>query len=454
MKWRAKTLRSKWSFWTASAMVVTYILLAFVLFTALSQWILANERTSAELSFTELESYMESRGPSLSIQDFERNTGLLNQFLSRNQSAVLLNQDGIEILQINPATPFPAFSGVTESFQQITVNDEELLYKVTEFEIGTGTLYIAMAHSLENYTSMLAYLLWSMLLFGILFVILSGITGYFLSSVLTKPLFELKTAMQSTTPGQNETVAISYAGQDEIGQLTAEYQKMVLRIEDVYKMQERFIGNISHELRSPIQAMEGNISMLARWGKEDPQLVEETIGVVKQELMRMKEMMEAILALAKTDELSKQLIDVEEQTLEVVERVHKLHPSAKIAVELQPIKLWFSDSLFRQLIFNLLENGIRYNENMPELLIDGRVIGDTYQLTIEDNGIGMSEEQLEKIFEPFYTIDSARSKQLGGTGLGLTIVKQVLERSKGSIFVSSQLAKGSRFTMNFPINDK
>lgn len=453
MKWKPSSLRVRWSIWTATAMIVTYILLSLVLATALSQWLLANERAAATISFTELESYMTTRGPALSVQDFERNTGLLNQFLSRNQSARLLNEDGVEILQINPTSPYPIFTGEVDSFQRMEQEGKDFLYKATAFQIGNGSLYIAMSHSLESYSSMIAYLKWSLVLFGVLFVIVSGIAGYFLSSLLVRPLEELKYAMKQHAVDNQEVPPISYKGTDEIGQLAEEYQLMVGRIHKVYAMQERFIGNVSHELRSPIQAMEGNLAMLQRWGKTDPQLVEETVTILQQETMRMRLMMEALLALAKQEEDSNQFADVKQVIEAAIERQNH-HETATITSSIEPTILSISPVLLEQVMTNLVTNAIRYSKGNPVLTITGRVTSNEYTLRIQDQGIGMDANELERIFEPFYTIDSTRSKSAGGTGLGLTFVKQVMERAGGRISVTSELGKGSEFTLQFPIKTK
>lgn len=449
---QSKSLRYRWSLWTSSVMVLTYILLSVVLFTALSQWVLANERTSAENTFSELEYYMLSRGPELSVQDFERNTGLLNQFLSRNQSAKLLNADGVELVVINPTIPYPRFTGTLNEFERSTVADEDVLYKVTPFEIGSGSLYIAMSHSLENYSSMMSYLLLALLLFGVLFVILSGLTGYFLSSVLTKPLEELKLAMQQNMLGNKQKVKFSYVGDDEIGQLTSEYLEMVKRMDEVYAMQERFIGNVSHELRSPIQAIEGNASMLARWGKEDPKLVEETVDVIQSETLKMKRMMETLLALAKEQELEQQELSIDQVVREVVKELQQSNPDVQFEVSVEPIIITSSEILIRQALLNVIVNGIRYNEKSPFIQITGTSQNETYEIKIKDNGIGISKEQVERITEPFYTVDPARSKKLGGTGLGLTLVKQIIERSGGGLVIESEHGVGSEFTLQLPIN--
>lgn len=453
MKWKPNSLRVRWSIWTATAMIVTYILLSLVLATALSQWLLANERAAATISFTELESYMTTRGPALSFQDFERNTGLLNQFLSRNQSARLLNEDGVEILQINPSSPYPIFTGEVNSFQRMEEDGKVFLYKATEFQIGNGSLYIAMSHSLESYSSMITYLRWSLVLFGVLFVIVSGIAGYFLSSLLVRPLEELKYAMKQHALDNQVVPALSYTGTDEIGQLAEEYQQMVSRIHKVYAMQERFIGNVSHELRSPIQAMEGNLAMLQRWGKTDPQLVEETVTILQQETMRMRQMMEALLALAKQEEDSNHFADVKQVVEAAIERQDH-HEAATITSSIEPAVLSISPVLLEQVITNLLTNAIRYSSEVPIISITGKVTDNKYILRIQDQGIGMDASELERIFEPFYTIDATRSKSAGGTGLGLTFVKQVLERAEGKISVTSVLGRGSEFTLHFPIKNK
>lgn len=431
-------------------MVLTYFILATLLYTALSQWVLASEKESANQSLSELQRYMEARGPYLSIQDFERNTGLLNQFLSRNQSARILNRDGVELLQINPQGRFPLFEGTVSAFQQVQVNEDSVLYQAIEIPLGEDRLYVAFSHSLTSYENMMTYLFWSLLLFAFLFIIAAGFAGYFLSSFLIQPLENLRSAMQSTMPGKGARLSLAYSRQDEIGELTKEYNRLLIRMDEVYAMQERFIGNVSHELRSPVQAIEGNIALLNRWGKDQPDVLEETLLIVQQEIQRMKEMMEALLALAKQQEESTELVQVIDVLEDAVRKANDRHPHVHIALEVEPAELRMSPVLFEQLVTNLLTNAIRYSDDAPHIRVSSTRTPDFYRLIFEDHGVGIAKEHLGKLFEPFYTVDETRTKERGGTGLGLTFVKQVMERNGGDIQVYSEPGKGSEFHLLFP----
>ncbi|MFC4354674.1 sensor histidine kinase [Chryseomicrobium palamuruense] len=450
MKGKTDSLRFKWSLWTATSMVLTYFFLAALLYTALSQWVLASERETAKQSLSELQSYMESRGAYLSIQDFERNTGLLNQFLSRNQSARILNRDGIELLQINSEGVFPRFDGPTNQFVQLEVNNHSILYRAIEIPLGNDRLFVAVSHSLASYESMLSYLLWALILFAILFIIAAGFAGYFLSSYLIQPLENLRNAMQSTMPGKGVRLTPNYTKQDEIGELTKEFNRLLKRMDDVYAMQERFIGNVSHELRSPVQAIEGNIALLTRWGKDDPEVLHETLSIVQQEIYRMKEMMEALLALAKQHELTSEVIFVKEEMKEATRLFKEQYPDIKILLQVEQAEIELSRILFHQIVMNLLTNAIRYSNEHPSIQIKSEKTSHEYRLIFHDNGVGIAEKHFGKLFEPFYTIDETRSKESGGTGLGLTFVRQVMERAGGEIRVYSEPGKGSEFHLLFP----
>lgn len=450
MKKKIDSLRFKWSMWTAASMVLTYLVLATLLYIALNQWVLASEKETAAQSLSELENYMEARGPYLTLQDFERNTGLLNQFLSRNQSARVLNRDGIELLQINPQGLFPLFNGTTPMFQQLDIDDLSVLYQAIEVPLGQDRLYVSFSHSLDTYQSMMAYLLWALVLFAFLFIIAAGFAGYFLSSYLIQPLESLRNAMQLTMPGKGARLVPTYTRQDEIGELTKEYNKLLIRMDEVYAMQERFIGNVSHELRSPVQAIEGNIALLTRWGKDNPEVLTETLEIVQQEIYRMKEMMEALLALAKQDVETNETIEIKPALENIVAETKEAHPEVTIELEVEQAKIAVSRVLFHQVVKNLLTNAIRYTDLPPHIQIRSKSSTDNYRLIFKDNGVGISKEHLEKLFEPFYTVDDTRTKERGGSGLGLTFVQQVMERSGGEIQVFSEPTKGSEFHLLFP----
>ncbi|MEK4485573.1 HAMP domain-containing histidine kinase [Psychrobacillus sp. FSL H8-0484] len=449
-KW---TLQRKWTYASAISIFLSFLMMCIILYFSLYNWMLISEKKIAQNTLNELVSFFESKGPIISIQDIQRNKTLLNQLVNQEQSVRILNADGIEVLRINDVSPFPNFSPeILQEFQRERVDGQLLFHKVAEVDFGLFTGYVEISHSLENFSHLMDYIFIAMVIFALIALFLSALIGYSLSSILLKPLKELRNEMQEAKRTKfSKEVKFQYVTKDEIGELLTIYKELMNEVSETITRQDEFIQNVSHELRTPIQVVEGHLALLNRWGKNEREVLDESLDISLTEVRKMKLLIDEMLKLAKnerTDELLESLLY--EIVLSLQNKYRILEPETIIEFAGdEKVKVAVPATTLEQIIRNLIENAIKYNENKPHIYV--KVTNNELKtiITIMDNGVGIPENLLPKIFDRFFTVDEARTKPNGGSGLGLSIVKSLVSEYKGSILVESN-EKGTKFDIIFP----
>lgn len=225
----------------------------------------------------------------------------------------------------------------------------------------------------------------------------------------------------------------------------------------VIEMGKDFIANASHELRTPITIIKGFAETL----QDAPNLSKKLQGEITQKIVktceRLDKLVRSLLTLADVENFSEKRLkslDVTPLIENCVHWVSTTYPEAKIEVKnpFASLIVLADADLLELAIGNLLENGIKYSKENPEVEIEVRMRGKTVEILVKDAGIGIRERDLERIFDRFFTIDRARSRKSGGAGLGLSIVKTIIEKHKGTIRAKSSLCEGSTFTVRLPLS--
>lgn len=236
----------------------------------------------------------------------------------------------------------------------------------------------------------------------------------------------------------------------------------VISIEDItdYKMLENmrrdFVANVSHELKTPITSIKGFAETLKY--VEDDETREKFLGIIEEESDRLTRLIEDILSLYEIERKDNNIIKEVFSPREILDKVNLIvEGNAKkrnIGIILKNESnnlLYGSEDRFKQMILNIVDNAIKYAGDNTLIWIKSRDIGNKIIIDIEDNGVGMSQEHVNRIFERFYRVDKARSRYSGGTGLGLAIVKHIVNNFEGTISVWSEVSKGTKFTIELPL---
>lgn len=331
------------------------------------------------------------------------------------------------------------------------------------------------------------------LLITTLGIIVAGVLGYLLAASISRPILRLTSKTKELASGNLSAAEHSAlpeeAGRersgDELGQLEVHFDEMakelsgmILELQEMEKMQKEFVANVSHELRTPITTVKSYVETLLDSQVEDPELTRQFLGVVDSESDRMAALISDLLELSRMDSnqarVSKKPVDLGEimrrnlsslgyeaarknQTLTWAEDMILETPLVESGEMPRPFSTFMILGDARrldQVLANLISNALKYS---PE---GGAVYGGLYHrgkeihAKIQDNGIGIDEEDQKHIFERFYRVDKTRSRAMGGTGLGLAIAKEMTELQGGRIFVESKLGEGSCFWLIFPAYDE
>ena len=235
----------------------------------------------------------------------------------------------------------------------------------------------------------------------------------------------------------------------EFSILQKSFKNMLIRLKEQSQLQLDFVNNASHELKTPIFVIKGYIDMLNDWGKDDKEVLDEGLIVLKKEIQNMQELTEKLLFLAKSQNLivEKNNINLDNVLKEVIDNLSFAYSKQKINYISSEIFIESDIALLKLLFKNLIENAIKYGKDNPiniELKKEKKV-----KLIIEDFGVGISEKALPHIFERFYREDEARNREIKSYGLGLSIVKEIISLLDIDIQVESQLGKGTKITLLF-----
>lgn len=239
--------------------------------------------------------------------------------------------------------------------------------------------------------------------------------------------------------------------QDELKGLAAAINGMLDRINEAYRSQARFVSDASHELRTPIAAIQGYANLLDRWGKHDPQALQESIDAIKEEAANMKELVEQLLFLARGDNnrmpLQIERIDLADTAQTVVKEARMIDGGHDFVVDVESAFVEGDPGLIKQALRILVDNAIKYTPAGGEIKVAVKQQGDQVRMTVQDNGIGIPPEAVPYIFDRFYRADESRARSTGGTGLGLSIAKWIVERHGGHFEVLSREDVGTRITI-------
>jgi two-component system sensor histidine kinase ArlS len=241
---------------------------------------------------------------------------------------------------------------------------------------------------------------------------------------------------------------------DELKDLAMQFNSMLDHIEDAYRKQNQFVSDASHELRTPISVINGYSSMLDRWGKKDPAILEESIQAIKDETLQMQNLIEKLLFLARSD---RSQIEMEIEKVHLHELVDDLFKETKMidlehTIELDSVgesTIYGNNKLIKQMLRIFIENAIKFTESGGSIIFIMRVVGGKTMIAIKDSGVGIPKEDLERVFDRFYRSDKSRTKKSGGSGLGLSIAKWIVDQHGAEVKLYSELGMGTKVEIWF-----
>lgn len=294
----------------------------------------------------------------------------------------------------------------------------------------------------------------SSLLFSTLLSLLGGVITFFISGHALKPLCDFSKKIEEVQAQNLSDSRIEENKFSELNQLSVSYNKMLERLSEAFKLQRQFTANAAHELRTPLAVMQLQIDLYNSSKHPDNDTsAQQTISMITEQTERLSKMVRTLLDMSELQTIAR---DEEIAIAALVEEVlADLEPLAQekginFIEKCDNVLLMGSDILIYRLVYNLVENAIKYNFSGGTVTVTATQQNSQLHLTVEDTGNGIPEELKERIFEPFFRLDKSRSRELGGVGLGLALVREIVRVHNGSILVKNNANSGTTFEVIFP----
>ena len=291
------------------------------------------------------------------------------------------------------------------------------------------------------------------LIISALLAILGGVATYFISGHALKPLREFSDKIEEVQVQNLADSRIEESKIKELNQLSVSYNKMLERLQDAFEVQRQFTANAAHELRTPLSLMQVQLDLYH--STQHPGSDADTLQMIKmvtEQNDRLSKMVKTLLDMSELQTVGRdeQIImdDLVDEVLEDLEPLAQ-EKNIKLIGKCKDITMVGSDILIYRLVYNLVENAIKYNHSGGQVTVTAYKEQKHIYLSVADTGSGIPKELRERVFEPFFRIDKSRSRKLGGVGLGLALVHEIVRVHDGSITVKSNPSGGTIFEVIF-----
>jgi heavy metal sensor kinase len=334
----------------------------------------------------------------------------------------------------------------------------ELIVCAVPFTSRDGSLFLVEAGApLKQSENVLHGLLLAFAVGLPLVVAVAIAGGYLLMRRALAPVGEItRTAEQITSRNLSERLPEAKTG-DELEALSIALNRMIARIEHSFRHVNRFSADASHELRTPLTVLRGELEAIAQ-RPDLPLDVRETIGSTLEETERLSKIVESLLAISRLDAgealMTRERFDLTALVTDTADQMRLLAEDKQIALKCAAtvgVEVEGDQGRVKQIVVNLVDNAIKYTGEGGTVEISVGVVNGSAVLEVTDSGVGIPSEAISHVFERFYRVDKARSRQMGGAGLGLSIVKSICTAHEGRVRVESKEGKGSRFTVELPL---
>ena len=286
-----------------------------------------------------------------------------------------------------------------------------------------------------------------------LLAILGGVATYFISGHALKPLREFSDKIEEVQVQNLADSRIEESKIKELNQLSVSYNKMLERLQESFEVQRQFTANAAHELRTPLSLMQVQLDLYH--STQHPGSDEDTLQMIKmvtEQNDRLSKMVKTLLDMSELQTVGRdeQIImnDLVDEVLEDLELLAQ-EKNIKLIGKCKDITMVGSDILIYRLVYNLVENAIKYNHSGGQVTVTAYKEQAHICLSVADTGSGIPKELRERVFEPFFRVDKSRSRKLGGVGLGLALVHEIVRVHDGSITVKSNPSGGTIFEVIF-----
>jgi len=291
------------------------------------------------------------------------------------------------------------------------------------------------------------------LIITVLLALLGGVVTYFISGHALRPIREFSDKIEEVQAQNLSDSRIEENNVKELNQLGISYNKMLERLSDAFEIQRQFTANAAHELRTPLALMQVQLDLYnsATHPGNDADTLQ-TIKMVTEQNDKLNRMVKTLLDMSELQSVGRDdkiILDaIVEEVLADLEPL-AVEKNIKLIGKCEDATMIGSDILIYRLVYNLVENAIKYNHPLGQVTVTAYQRNKHVYLSVEDTGSGIPKELRERVFEPFFRVDKSRSRELGGVGLGLALVHEIVRVHDGSICIKSGKTGGTIFEVTF-----
>ena len=291
------------------------------------------------------------------------------------------------------------------------------------------------------------------LIITVLLALLGGVVTYFISGHALRPIREFSDKIEEVQAQNLSDSRIEENNVKELNQLGISYNKMLERLSEAFEIQRQFTANAAHELRTPLALMQVQLDLYnsaSHPGNDADTL--QTIKMVTEQNDKLNRMVKTLLDMSELQSVGRDdkiILDaIVEEVLADLEPL-AVEKNIKLIGKCEDATMIGSDILIYRLVYNLVENAIKYNHPLGQVTVTAYQRNKHVYLSVEDTGSGIPKELRERVFEPFFRVDKSRSRELGGVGLGLALVREIVRVHDGSICIKSGKTGGTLFEVTF-----
>lgn len=444
-------LRNKIHLYSSVLFAVLLVLLSVIVYVSFSSQMISNELNrfkaeSSNIAYNVIQAAGEIPAVDL-LRAYVPVEGMIRVVDANSQAWAVVTSSSAAALSKSPVVTYPGQHSdiVTFSSQNYALTSIPIIWdngEVVQLQV-TESL-----RTIEDNQSVLRRVLTVATLIAMIPVILSG---WLLSNLITRPITSMIQTMQEIRKsGRFKRLKLAERSKDELYEMGETFNHMIDLLETNSEKQEQFISNASHELKTPLTVIESYASLLKRRGLERPDLFEESVEAIHSEAVRMRELTEQLLLLARADEqwdLELEEIELRAMVNNVAQAFEKAYRREIKVVAHSEVVVYSDEQRLKQLLFIFLDNARKYSEQSITVFV-GRT-GDDSFIRIEDRGIGIPRDELDKVFDRFYRVDKARSRKEGSSGLGLALSQDIADVLGARLELDSLENVGTTVTMFF-----
>lgn len=452
-------INGKLTLWAASILLILFIIYTMLQYFLVQNWIMAHEKSSLQKRMDEVLAYIKESDAATNISERQTYLKVLND---QDQMIRLIREDGRTEFTITNGIPpkwIPAtFVTRSEVIEKKITSETVLIYR-KPFTVGKFRGTVEIIRNVEGFDSLIDQLLVLVVSTGVVAILLSFVGGRIIAFQLLKPI---KTMIQSLkqikSEGIDKRIPISEQ-KDEISELGIVFNDLMTDIEKSFTQQKQFVEDASHELKTPLSVIHGHLSLINRWGKENPQVLERSIALSLNETNRLIRLVSDLVIISRVDEtvsISKSLSSEElsDSLQNIVENFKLLHKDAGFSIS-RAFKNHFHVNISKhhleQVVVILLDNAIKYSKEEINIKIRVFTANDQLVIEVKDEGLGIPKKELPYVLDRFYRVDKARSRKHGGSGLGLSIAHVLITQYKGTLGIESVFNEWTKVSLSLPL---